>query len=251
MKVTNHLILTFDLDWASDDILRYVYKKLKMFNVKSTWFITHESKFIKDVLLKSPIIEGGIHPNFLQKSTHGNSEDEVLSYFKFFLKDAKSVRTHALYQSSPLLMKMCVEYDIKYDSSIFLPETFNLTYHIINYSSSKKLIRFPYNWGDFNCLLTPSKFLIKEYLKSPGLKIMNFHPIHIALNSNSLHQYKALKEASNLNDVSFSELESYKNNDSFGMENIFNEVLSYLKDVETFTLSELGNNILRNQYDRN
>ncbi|MEN3014752.1 MAG: hypothetical protein ABDH21_01645 [bacterium] len=44
------------------------------------------------------------------------------------------------------------------------------------------IIKVPYFWKDDIYLLTSKKYKIDDYLNYTGLKVFNFHPIHIYLN---------------------------------------------------------------------
>ena len=68
------VVLTFDTDWAPDFVVRDTLELLG--NTPATFFVTDE---ISAGLVKGiPTIEMGIHPNFLKKSSHGESYHEVL-----------------------------------------------------------------------------------------------------------------------------------------------------------------------------
>lgn len=50
MNFDKSLFLTFDIDWASDEIIQDTLDILKENEVKATFFITHESElFIKSL----------------------------------------------------------------------------------------------------------------------------------------------------------------------------------------------------------
>ena len=40
-------VLTFDTDWAPDYAIDYVVKKLEKWNIRATWFVTHDSQVIQ------------------------------------------------------------------------------------------------------------------------------------------------------------------------------------------------------------
>ena len=98
--------LTIDIDWAPDFAIKKLADALIRHKVKCTWFVTHESPAIKELRNHSDLFELGIHPNFFPGSTHGNNEKEVLDYMVSIVPGAKTVRSHALLQSSRLLNLM-------------------------------------------------------------------------------------------------------------------------------------------------
>ena len=57
----NKLFLTFDIDWAHDDVIWDSFRLVESYGVETTWFVTHKTSFIS---LDCEMIEWGIHPNF-------------------------------------------------------------------------------------------------------------------------------------------------------------------------------------------
>lgn len=54
------IFLTFDIDWASDEVLEYCIDIIEKANVKATWFVTHETPLLER-LRANPNFELGIH----------------------------------------------------------------------------------------------------------------------------------------------------------------------------------------------
>ena len=182
-------ILTFDIDWAPDYIINDISDRLKKLKIKSTWFVTHDSPAIQK-LKKNSLIELGIHPNFFSNSTQGKNIDEILRNLKKIVPNAKSIRTHGLLQSSEILLKF-QKYGIKNDVSILLE---NQPFLGIHYSKYLKIKRFPYYWEDDVEIKNKIDFNDSEkHMYIQGLKIFNFHPIHIFLNSASMTNYNKMK----------------------------------------------------------
>ena len=77
----HQIVITLDIDWAPDFMINFVKDILVENNVKETWFVTHNSNYLKE-LGKNKLFELGIHPNFANTSTQGNSIEEILSYLK-------------------------------------------------------------------------------------------------------------------------------------------------------------------------
>ena len=98
----SQFILTFDVDWVPDFIMEPVIKTLKTNKLKSTWFVTHQSDIL-DELQNDELFEFGIHPNFRNGSSHGDTPDQVLASMKRIVPRAQSVRSHGLLQSSDIL----------------------------------------------------------------------------------------------------------------------------------------------------
>lgn len=241
MNLTTDFILTFDVDWAPDNVIDYVAEILIEHKVKATWFITHESDAIHRLSKNSDLFELGIHPNMLNGSTHGKTEDEILKHIKAIVPDAVSMRTHGLYQSTNFLTKAAKEYGILYDVSLFLPKTQYLKPHYIKFDHSL-LYRIPYFWEDDSEMFEDDPiWSISDYTQMKGLKVFDFHPIHIALNTEKFERYNALKKVKALSswDIDFIEENANK---GIGTRNIFldfvNEMAgkgTQIKNVVNFT----------------
>ena len=86
----HQVLITLDVDWAPDFMINFVKDILIENNVKATWFITHNSDYVKE-LEKTDRFELGIHPNFSNDSTQGNNAEDILSNLKKIVPTAKSV----------------------------------------------------------------------------------------------------------------------------------------------------------------
>ena len=195
MASTNDFVLTLDIDWAPDFVIDRVAQILIENGVKATWFVTHQSEAIERLRASNELFELGIHPNMLYGSTHGKTEDEVLTYIKHIVPDAISMRTHSLYQTSSWLVKAAKDYGVSIDVSLFLPKAANLHPHQIKWHGSS-LWRIPYFWEDDSEMFEddPIWSISDKRLNVSGLRIFDFHPIHIALNTDSFEKYEKLKQ---------------------------------------------------------
>lgn len=212
----NKVVLTFDLDWCSDDVLQYTLDKLIKAEVPATFFVTHKTDIL-DEIRKYDFLELGIHPNFNKNTTHGNDVEEIIDYCMALVPEAVSSRSHGLKISSNKLISL-MKKGIKIDCSIFMPEVKNLQsfYFKIN---NNKILRIPYNWEDDYAFYQKKKLYSYEDIRNYKDIILDFHPIHVYLNSNSdglYNQYKADK--------------SVKKNNSIGTETMLDEVIQeYIK----------------------
>ena len=227
-------LLTLDVDWAPDFVIDYTSTMIKKFKIKATWFITHDSPAIQR-LMNEPLFEVGLHPNFENNSTQGDGIDNILQNLKKIAPNAKSIRTHGLLQSSKILSRFN-QYGIDVDVSLFLTKQPLLQPH---YSKYFKLNRIPYFWEDDVEMEEGADWKnIEKYNQIPGLKIYDFHPIHIFLNSHSFAVYEKIKNTNypNIDEV---ELLSQKN-ESFGVETFFKSLLESLKNKNTITISDIS-----------
>ncbi len=188
------LLLTLDTDWAPDFAIDFVAEILKAAKVSATWFVTHQSPAIERLRNQPDLFELGIHPNFLAGSSHGRDTEEILRHCLEIVPTATSMRTHALVQSTPLLGQIITSTSITTDLSLFLPYMPNIS-PLEYYWQGRMLLRIPYFWED-DCEMErpkPSWELAPLLSLGEGIKVFDFHPIHIYLNSANMQPYQALK----------------------------------------------------------
>ena len=94
----NSICLTFDIDWAPDEVIENTLELLTEYNLNATIFATHKT----DILNNLPEnIEIGIHPNF---SNIIKAEDEIKK-LKDIYPQAVSLRSHSKTNSSRISQK--------------------------------------------------------------------------------------------------------------------------------------------------
>ncbi len=232
--IEQQIAITLDVDWAPDFVINFAADLLIANRVRATWFITHKSPALDRLKAYPDLFELGIHPNFLAGSSHGSTVEEVLDYCAALIPDARCIRTHALVQSTPLL-KQFSQRGIHADVSLFLPHTPGLR-PIEMWFSHTKLLRVPYFWEDDSEMYTPnSAWHIRPLLNNAplngshwDLRIFNFHPIHVYLNSADMRPYEALKcEAPRLSEAAPHQTEAHVAGGD-GTRTLFEEIIGYL-----------------------
>jgi hypothetical protein len=220
------LVLTMDVEWAPDFAIDFVADHLMARRVRATWFVTHGSPAIERLRRYPDLFELGIHPNFLPGSSHGETPGKVLDHCIALVPEATSVRTHALVQSTPLLAEIMAHTAITTDVSLFLPHT--LYQRPFEYRwKGRTLLRVPYFWeDDFEMERdTPIWHLAPLVTNGEGLKVFNFHPIHVYLNSSDMGPYESLKRRiSNLSEATVAALVQ----PGEGTRTLFLELVDYL-----------------------
>lgn len=78
----NEYVITIDVDWAPDFIIAEVANYLIEKEVKATWFISHDNPEIRRLSDYPDLFEVGLHPNFNEGSTQGDSPRKVMTYLK-------------------------------------------------------------------------------------------------------------------------------------------------------------------------
>ena len=186
----NSLFLTVDIDWACDDVLENTVNMLEAADVAATFFVTHDTPVL-DRLRANPRFELGIHPNFnallAGDPAPGSKAIDIVERLLELMPQAKSVRSHSITQSTGLL-DIFHRVGLTHDCNNFIPASSNIT--LKPYRLWNGLIKVPYFWEDDVDLLYRRKPDILALVEIEGLRVFNFHPIHIALNSTTMDAYE-------------------------------------------------------------
>jgi hypothetical protein len=197
-------VITLDIDWAPDYAIDFAASLLIDAQVRATWFVTHDSAAVDRLRQHPHLFELGIHPNFLPGTTHGETESEILTHCIGLVPQASVVRTHGLVQTSNLLEKIIDETPVSVDVSLFLPHAAALEPVVYYWENGKRLVRLPYMWEDDFEMVRPDGVWDLGGLinRGTGLMIMDFHPIHVFLNSVTLATYRSVRAQGRLADLS-------------------------------------------------
>jgi len=239
----NKITLTIDIDWVADDVIEYVAEILLKYNIKATWFVTHKSPAIKTLFKRKDLFKTGIHPNFLPNSTQGRTMREIMDYLLDICPGAQIMRTHGLYQSSLMFAFIIENYpQIKIDASLFIPAAKNLHVHKFYAQPSypeRFIYRIPFLWeDDFTMISAHPNFKFKvNNFPGYGVKVFNFHPIHIALNSSSWIKYTNLKRRYSTEKIKLKDLLKLRENNKKGTEDFLREMLNN-KNIQFIHLKE-------------
>lgn len=183
------IYLSFDIDWAHDYVIDYLLQILDKYHVSATLFATHRCGSIQNIL-QNPEYDVGLHPNFnnlLQGNSNGSSYLSICDDLKEIFPQATSVRSHSLCFGS-LIQVAYEKLGLTHDSSILLPYQ-NNDNPVYPWKMWDGLIRVPYFFCDYVTAMTtdaPMDTLVAR----PGLKVFDFHPIHVFLNTESLQRYE-------------------------------------------------------------
>jgi hypothetical protein len=218
-------LLTFDWDWAPDTLIEPIIDQLIASKIPSIWFVTHNTPLLGKLRRYSDLFELGIHPNFFKGSSQGATEDEIIVNMLKIVPEARSVRTHGLYQYSNLILKLGSKYGLEFDFSIFLPNSSIQPHQFI--FGNQSITRFPYNWEDDIAMFDPKGLEgCLNHILSLNRSIFDFHPIHVALNSKDLDAYNCLKNIeSNLEEWTQTFCDPYIKKEVFGIQNTLNMLI--------------------------
>ncbi len=182
------------MEWAEDEVLDFVLNLIESYKIPCTFLVTHETELLKK-MKKNPLIELGIHPNFNfllnGDFRYGKNIKEVIDYYKKIVPNALAVRSHALTESSIILKEFYLN-GLKYDLNTFIPYSSGIVLKPFVYFTGN-LIKIPHFWEDDVHVLLDWSYCVEKYINYPGLKVFDFHPIHIYLNTSDINEYYEYK----------------------------------------------------------
>jgi len=222
----NDVFLTFDIDWASDDVLNSTIDLLEEYNVEATFFVTHSTPVLAR-LRSNNLFELGIHPNF-NKILSGDEDKSYIQIIDEILEivpEAVSVRAHALAQSS-YISNEYQRRGLLYDLNTLIPVSAGFL--IKPFLSSHNLITIPFFFEDDTYFFAEdARNNIEDYYTDNPecIKVFNFHPIHVYLNTYSSEQYNQSKTISK----DITELKKIINTSIFGTRDFLLQVIEYGK----------------------
>lgn len=189
----DRVFLTFDFDWASDEILEHVIDIVERADIEATWFVTHDTPVL-DRLRSNQKFELGLHPNFnplLSPSGSDRSREQsaetILFDLREILPDARSVRSHSMTQSSRLL-DIFAEAGLTLDCNHFIPHNSGMALRPWRHWNG--MVKVPHFWEDDIWVMEGRKTILGQAMAVHGLRVFDFHPIHIALNSADMGVYE-------------------------------------------------------------
>ncbi|MBN8704012.1 MAG: hypothetical protein J0M08_13170 [Bacteroidetes bacterium] len=228
------ILFTADIDWACEEVIADTISLFEKYNVKCTFFATHDSSVLKNC--NKDLFEIGLHPNFNQilNGTSTKNAEQVFKELKEIYPFAKGARSHSLTQSGPIL-DIYKRNGMEYECNHFLP------YHqgLKPFKLWNDLIRIPFNWEDDYHFALGYSF--DDYLldfNDAGLNILNFHPIHVFLNSEDNNRYLGVKNMLN-NPTEIAK--NINKSEVKGTRDILIKALEFVSKskLNSFTLSEL------------
>jgi hypothetical protein len=182
--------LTFDIDWACDAVLADTIDIVEAAGVEATWFVTHDTPLIER-LRENSLFELGIHPNFnflLEGDTrNGANAAEVVNRLLAIVPEARSVRSHSMTQSSRLL-ELFLEKKLTHDVNHFIPAHSGV--QLQPWFHWNGLIKVPYLWEDDAHCLYAHRSDIGDLTGGSVLRVLDFHPIHVYLNTEHMDRYE-------------------------------------------------------------
>jgi len=245
-KQLKTVAITFDVDWAPDYMIRNALDIVERHDLRATFFATHDSQLLREVALKDRH-EVGLHPNLSANSTQGQGIHEIITNLRTHYPKAHGNRFHILGMSYRDLLWLGGQ-SVQYDVSRIL---FNAPYLLPVWTDDLKMVLLPYMWEDGVCEnqgLTPSLGTIA--LKSPGLKIINFHPMNVFINCANRTDRLAFQRAnSDLLNTSEKEAKVFRRK-GFGSGKTLENLCQYIAEqgIEAVCVHELVKSFPRKIY---
>ena len=217
------IFLTIDVDWASDPVIEFTIELLNRYNLSATWFITHETDLIS-LLRSNPKFELGIHPNFnfLMNGDFRNGKNafDVVERLMNIVPESKSVRSHSMTQSS-VVLDLFKSFGLEYDCNHFIP--FESGICLKPWRHWNGIQKVPYGWEDDVFMLDYAALDALDITHRNGLKVFDFHPIHLFLNTETIARYESAKPYLQ----NYPDLIKFKNNAEIGTLCQFNKLVSH------------------------
>lgn len=179
------ICLTLDLDWAHDAVLEDTLDLLG--DRPATLFATHPTPLLRRDL---PHLEIGLHPNFnpLLQGESSRPAEQVLLDLMAHYPGARGVRSHSLVTSTRLV-ELFGRHGLQYEANTFLPYARHL--HPTRHWNG--LVQIPFNWEDDLHAGYGRDFGTSGLDLAGGLNILDLHPIHIFLNTDTMARYEAAR----------------------------------------------------------
>lgn len=183
------IFLSFDIDWAHDEVILDCYNLVSKYSVETTWFVTHETDMLRMLILDKRV-ELGVHPNFNDliagKVGEGETSNLVIRKSRELVPTATAIRSHSLTQSERLVDQF-LDNGFERICNLFIPYQYNM--QVSPYYLWRNAIIVPHRFQD-NASLRISENLPESQSLNVGLHVFDFHPIHVFLNTESLDRYE-------------------------------------------------------------
>ena len=193
MDLRKSVYITMDMDWANDGVLADTIALVDSLNIPVCMFVTHDTPMLAK-LREDPLFTLGIHPNYLPllkiNGTTEKSYADIMADMAALVPEAKIIRCHALVDATPIL-GLAKSNGFLADMNLFIPFSSGITLHPFSHFSGLK--RLPFFYEDDAWTLETGHASPEEHMLSDGLKIFNFHPIHLYLNTEKMERYNWAK----------------------------------------------------------
>lgn len=189
------ICFSIDVEWAAPAVIDDLRSIFDGYGIAATFFATHAGVTV-------PGHERGLHPNFFrngdtyrslagaERKSDAEIYEHIVATTLAFAPEAKGLRTHRLFYDSALL-PIYRRHGLEYDASLRLPLVENLR----PFRLERGLVEIPTYYADyFDLVALATGFDVAALrLDSPGLKVFDFHPNLVFLNSPDEAHYVSTK----------------------------------------------------------
>lgn len=190
------VFLTCDIDWAPDEVIDFTVEFFRANShpdTKITFLATHTTPVLEIIALDKNF-DVGIHPNFNKLIENCESRDRTPESIILELREqfpkSKVIRSHSCVTSFRLL-SIFSEFGFSHEMNTFIPGCADIT--LKPWRNWDGMVQVPYIWQDDMHLMYGNKVAPLDLLGGAGVKVINFHPIHLFLNTFSMKHYEAAK----------------------------------------------------------
>ncbi|OEK05219.1 polysaccharide deacetylase WbmS family protein [Roseivirga misakiensis] len=216
-------LLSFDIDWAIDEVVHELIDLLDERKVKATFFITHKSETV-DRIRSLDHLEVGIHPNFnplIGQEPTADSARISLERLLNLAPEACVLRSHGMTHSGRWL-PLYKELGIKFLSQYYMGGVSTIQ----PFAHINGLVEAPVFFADDGYAFFKEEgrsFNTAQLFRSDYkyLRVFNFHPIHIKLNTPTLSHYNNAR--SDFKDMDALNKRQYE---GYGVRNIFTRLIN-------------------------
>jgi len=182
------IIITIDTDWAPVECLQDTLSILEDFGSPATVFATTDVPY--GIIEKYDV---GLHPNFQEATQDEKAIQSEISRCLEKFPSAIGLRSHTLINSTRhYLVVRDVFSQIKYTSNYYMPYVDNLKPFVVQSQS----FELPIYWMDHLHLEMNEDIDLGALLKivgRPGIKVFDFHPFHVFINSSAKEHFEGAK----------------------------------------------------------
>ncbi|MEJ0009686.1 MAG: hypothetical protein WDN72_03665 [Alphaproteobacteria bacterium] len=222
LEGTEIVALTTDIDWAPDYAVASLYELVAEFGFKLTAFMTHDDGVSRTA---GDWLEIGLHPDHTRPDPERGFPPK-LERLKELYPMAKGLRCHRNFFGNNI-SDIAKKLGLVYDASVLLwRQPFGQAY--VDYNG---IARMTYCWedgmhADMKCPMT----IDEVRLDTPGLKILNVHPILMYLNAPDDHwRRKVTGRYTDLTRAPKSEIEPHVHT-GYGLRSFYRDLLMHLKE---------------------
>jgi hypothetical protein len=191
----NVMCFTFDVEWASQEVIDDVRALLDTRGITGTFFVTHAG-------VDAGHHERGLHPNFRRNgdiyralSGAGSRTDDevnahVLTTALSFAPEALGARSHSLFFDSTIL-PIYANIGLEYDATFRL----ELVPYLRPFWKQYDIVEIPAYYADYFDMVSQTTGFCASglMLGAPGMKVLDFHPNLIYINAPDVASYDATR----------------------------------------------------------